>query len=256
MSQVTVFGLNAVEAVLSSPRVPLIEVAVREGNLSGRLQELVSRAKAARVPVKRVGRDHLDRLAGPVVHQGVAAILREWPYLDDGDLFRGLASGPGKPFLLVLDHLHDVGNFGAIIRSAHLCGVGGIIVPKHRAAPVTSAVVRASAGAAAFVGICQVPNLSGTIRDLKKAGVWVFALEADEGPSLLETDLNVPLALVLGGEHGGISRLVRENCDQVTHLPMAGKTGSYNASVAAGIAMFEVMRQRLAAGGVKRGRPC
>ncbi len=237
----TVVGVNAVRALLESGRVKPREVLLKTGPPAPRLEELRALAGKRGVPVRAVPRETLDRMAGDEVHQGAAAILPEWPYLGEGDL---TDRADPKTFLLILDHLQDAGNMGAILRSAHLCGATGVVIPNARAVQVTAAVLRASAGAAAHLDIHRVANLVSAIRRLKEAGAWVFGLDAGGTRSLLKADLTVPLALVIGGEHQGLSRLVRERCDLVLSLPMAGRTGSFNASVAAGVALFEVMRQR------------
>ncbi len=251
LGPLALFGPHAVAAALSSERVQPRELLVREGAASPRIQEAAAKARSRGVPVRTVPREQLERMAGGGVHQGVALTVREWPARGEGELWEALGRTPGKPFLLVLDHLQDVGNLGAVLRSAWLTGVTGVVLPKARSAPLGPAALRASAGTAIFLDIFLVANLTGVIRRLKEEGVWVYGLEAGGNSSLLEADMTVPVALVLGAEHEGVSRLVRENCDLLLTIPMAAAGGSFNASVAAGIAMFEVLRQR---GGGARAR--
>lgn len=248
---VDIIGINAAGAAMSSSGLKPMELIVRKGSLSPRLKILVETAGEQGLPVRFADTAYLDRIAGGTVHQGVVLRIREWPYLDEAEMTAKIARACDPegmippPFLLLLDHIQDVGNLGAIIRSAYLCGVTGIVMPKTRAAPVTSAVVRSSAGTAALVDIFRVANLNGIIRKIKEAGLWVFGLEGECGESILDIDLTPPLALVLGGEHQGLSPLVRKNCDMLISIPMADRSFSYNASVAAAIVMFEAMRQRI-----------
>jgi 23S rRNA (guanosine2251-2'-O)-methyltransferase len=248
LKTITLSGLHTVGELIGSGRVKILEVIVKDGPRSEKVTEVLDEASRKGIPLRVASPEQIDSITGEAPRQNLAIRLKEWPYLHEKDLDAVLKKGEGSSptFLLILDHIQDVGNFGAIIRSAHLCGVTGVIVPSARAAPVTSAVVRSSAGAAIHVDIIRVANLPSTIRKLRKYGVWVFGLEAGEGESILDADMTVPLALVLGGEEKGLSRLVRKECDLLVHIPMAGKVGSFNVSVASAVGMFEVMRQRMA----------
>lgn len=247
-------GFNAVLAALRSDRLEPVELTLRDERGRQRLAPLVEAARRRGVPVRTLSPERLDRLSGGEAHQGAVLTVRAWPYRDETDLST-IAGKEGEPaFLVILDHLQDVGNLGAVIRSAHLCGADGVVIPRDRAAQVTPAVVRASAGAAALTDVYRVTNVVQTVGKLKQAGVWVLGLDANGSRALPQADLTVPLALVLGGEHRGLSRLVRETCDELFRLPMRGVIGSFNASVAAGIALAEVLRQRHPVAGGTAGR--
>jgi 23S rRNA (guanosine2251-2'-O)-methyltransferase len=245
LKPVVISGRNTVREFLLSGRGEPRELLLGAGADRRRLKDLVELAGNGEVSIREIPPQELERLAGTGSHQGVALKLGFWPYSRERDLPEVVSRGGGAPCILLLDHLKDVGNLGAIIRSAHLTGVDAVVMPAARAAPVTSAVVRASAGAAAHMDIFRVSNLTSAIKRLKDLGLWVYGLEAGGGTSILEADLKGPLAMVLGQEEKGLSRLVRENCDLIVHLPMAGCVGSYNASAAAAVALFEVMRQRM-----------
>jgi 23S rRNA (guanosine2251-2'-O)-methyltransferase len=252
VEEIVLPGPNACRAALESEGSRPSRLLIREGETGPRLRELAELARKRRLPTERVSRETLDRLSPHTPHQGAVLILREWTYADESVL----RPSPGeKSFILILDHLQDVGNLGAILRSAYLCGVTGVAIPKARAAGITPGVVRASAGAAIHLPVCRVPNVAAAIRDLKERGVWVFGLDA-EGASILETDLSGPLALVVGGEDQGLSRLAREECDLVVSIPMRrGRVGSYNASVAAAIALWEISRREGKEGGGPEAHP-
>jgi len=189
----------------------------------------------------------LDRLAGGANHQGVVAAAAEFRYVAWEDLLARAALVGEPALLLVLDHLTDPQNFGTLLRTAEAVGVHGIIIPRERAVGITPAVVKASAGAVAHLPIAQVVNLPRTLDALKKQGVWVIGLDAG-GPQMYdEVDYNIPLALVVGSEDRGLSRLVREKCDLLVKLPMRGKVESLNAAVAGSIVLYEIWRYRRAA---------
>ena len=192
-----------------------------------------------------VSRSELDALVGEGRHQGVALQLKPFEYVSLEALLETRAfRSPEKAFFLILDSVSDPRNFGAILRSADAAGCQGVIVPKDRACPVTGVVHKASAGALASVPVCQVTNLARTIQQLKKAGVWVFGLGAEGTGSLFGEDLCGDLALVVGCEGKGLRPNIRKQCDVVLSIPMSGSVSSLNVSVAAAIALFEVVRQR------------
>lgn len=198
---------------------------------------------AAAIPVEEAAREDLDRLAPGLAHQGV--ILETDP-LRVFELRGWLDKGPFAPdaFLVVLDGLEDPHNFGAIIRTAAACGAAGVLFAKDRAAPLSPAVFKAAAGGVEYVDLIQVTNLARSLRQLKEAGFWAAALEADAQQILWDADLRGRMALVIGGEGHGIRRLVRENCDLEVRIPISGPITSLNASVSAAIAMAECVRQR------------
>jgi len=173
-------------------------------------------------------------------HQGIILDIPDFEYTDYHDLMDSIDD---VPFLVMLDHLEDVHNLGAIIRTCEAAGVHGIIIPKDRSVSVNATVMKVSSGALNHMSVCMVSNLNNTIKDLKKRNVWVVGTEAD-GSDYSKTDLNIPICLVIGSEGRGMSELVRRNCDMTVSLPMKGKINSLNASVAAGILIYEIVKQR------------
>ncbi|RME64413.1 MAG: 23S rRNA (guanosine(2251)-2'-O)-methyltransferase RlmB [Caldilineae bacterium] len=210
---------------------------------TGIVAEIVQLARERSVPVRTVRGGLFQRLADQRVnHQSVALETGGYPY---ADLDKMLSKVQGPPFLLILDHLQDVQNLGALIRTAEAVAVDGVILPERRAAGVTPAVSNASAGAVEHLAVAQVTNLNRTIDALKKQGVWVAGLDAaPEGVTLEQADFTGPLAVVVGSEGAGLSRLTREKCDFLVRLPMAGRVESLNAAVAGSIVLYHAFRQR------------
>ena len=205
---------------------------------------IIAECKEKGVVIKEVDKKKLDFMCGQGNHQGIAAYAAVHEYSSVEDIF-ALAEERGEaPFIILCDELEDPHNLGAIIRTAETAGAHGVIIPKRRNASLTWAVGKASAGAVEYVPVARVGNLASTIDDLKKRGLWVYTADMD-GQNWCETDFSGPVALVVGSEGNGVSRLIREKSDFVVSLPMRGKITSLNASVAAGILMYEVSRQRL-----------
>jgi 23S rRNA (guanosine2251-2'-O)-methyltransferase len=223
---------------------PLRKVVVTRSGAGHRpLHELISEARQRGIPVQEVPPAILDRLAQTRAPQGVIAYAAAHATVDLGAVLeRGRARGE-PPFVLLLDGVEDPGNLGAIIRSAEAAGVHGVVIPRHRAAGLTPAVAAASAGAIEHVPVAQVTNLSSAIERLKSEGVWVIGADAGAREVVFETTIEPPVALVVGGEGRGLSRLVRDRCDRLVRIPMHGVTASLNASVAAGVILFEARRQ-------------
>ena len=234
-------GRNAVSEALRSGR-PLDCVWVARGERTGSIRPLLARCREQGVLIKEVDTRKLDAVCGPH-HQGIAAVAACKQYATLDDLFAAAEQKGEPPFFVICDELNDPHNLGAIARSAEAAGAHGVIIPKHRSAGLTSTVYKASAGAVEYMPIARVGNISDTINTLKKRGVWVYGLDMD-GDMWCQTDLTGPLALVVGSEGAGIGRLVREQCDGLLSLPMAGRINSLNASVACGIALYEAARQR------------
>lgn len=234
-------GRNAVSEALRSGR-PLDCVWVARGERTGSIRPLLARCREQGVLIKEVDTRKLDAVCGPH-HQGIAAVAACKQYATLDDLFVAAEQKGEPPFFVICDELNDPHNLGAITRSAEAAGAHGVIIPKHRSAGLTSTVYKASAGAVEYMPIARVGNISDTIKTLKKRGVWVYGLDMD-GDMWCQTDLTGPLALVVGSEGAGIGRLVREQCDGILSLPMAGRINSLNASVACGIALYEAARQR------------
>jgi 23S rRNA (guanosine2251-2'-O)-methyltransferase len=239
------YGRQVVREALRAGRRRMIRLMLAEGiEMGGIVAEIVARARERGCPVQTVLRAQLAAL-GDVHHQGVAAEVGPFPYSDLDDLL-GAAKVHGEPpFFLILDHLQDPQNLGSLLRTAEAVGAHGAILPERRAAGVTPAVSHASAGAVEHFAVTLVTNLARTIEYLKTQGIWLVGLEP--GPQAIpydRADLKGPLALVVGAEGAGLSRLVREKCDFLISLPLPGHVASLNAAVAGAIALYEVRRQR------------
>ena len=235
-----IFGVRPAVEALRAGRVTALAVSTRRRR---GLSELLELAARRRVRLRRVERAELDRLAGGVAHQGVAATVRA----PDACSVADLVAARTPPLVVVLDGIEDPRNLGAVARSVDAAGGSGLVLAERRAAPVTGAAVKASAGALAHVPLAAVVNLARAIGELKAAGVWTIGLDAEADRSLYDLDLRLPSAFVVGGEGRGLRRLVRERCDWRAALPMRGQVSSLNASVAVGVALFEAVRQRSAA---------
>ncbi|MBR3948243.1 MAG: 23S rRNA (guanosine(2251)-2'-O)-methyltransferase RlmB [Clostridia bacterium] len=237
-----IIGRNAVSEALRSGR-NIDTLLVVRGERNGSVGRIISECKEKGVVIKEVDKKKLDFMCGQGNHQGVAAYAAVHEYSSVEDIF-ALAEERGEaPFIILCDELEDPHNLGAIIRTAETAGAHGVIIPKRRNASLTWAVGKASAGAVEYVPVARVGNLASTIDDLKKRGLWVYTADMD-GKNWCETDFSGPVALVVGSEGNGVSRLIKEKSDFVVSLPMKGKITSLNASVAAGILMYEVSRQR------------
>lgn len=237
-----IIGRNAVSEALRSGR-NIDTLLVVRGERNGSVGRIIAECKEKGVVIKEVDKKKLDFMCGQGNHQGVAAYAAVHEYSTVEDIF-ALAEERGEaPFIILCDELEDPHNLGAIIRTAETAGAHGIIIPKRRNASLTWAVGKASAGAVEYVPVARVGNLASTIDDLKKRGLWVYTADMD-GQNWCETDFSGPVALVVGSEGNGVSRLIKEKSDFVVSLPMKGKITSLNASVAAGILMYEVSRQR------------
>ena len=244
-----VYGVRPVEAVLDDDPSAIREVWVAARG--PRAARLVERIEAAGLSVRRCDRGTLDRLAPGASHQGVVARVRgrpaaDWPLVLDAveEAIRGSGAGAPPPLLLVLDQVQDPRNLGACLRSAAAAGAGAVVVPRRRAAGLTAAVRRTAAGEAERVPVVEVPNLARALRDLAARGMTVAGADADAALPAWSADLGGPLALVLGAEEGGLRRLTRERCDHLVAIPMTAGGASLNVSVAAGILLYEALRQR------------
>lgn len=233
-------GRNAVLEALKNRR-ELDVIYIRKGEVDGSLQKIVGMAKAARVIVKTVDKAKLDEMSESHNHQGVIASVLGYKYYELDDVLSDFSQGNG--FFLILDEIEDPHNFGAIIRTAETAGVDAIIIPKRRAIQVNAIVEKTSAGATSYVKIVRVSNLAQTVEKLKKSNVWIYSLDMD-GQCYTEADLRGNVALIVGNEGRGISRILREKSDFILSIPMSGAISSLNASVAASILMYEVVRQR------------
>ncbi len=238
-----IIGRNAVSEALRSERL-IDTLLVAKGERNGSIGRIIAECKDKNIVIKEVDKKKLDFMCGQGNHQGVAAYAAAHKYAEVEDIF-ALAEERGEdPFIIICDEIEDPHNLGAIIRTAETTGVHGIIIPKRRNASLSYAVGKTSAGAVEYVPVARVGNLASTIDDLKKRGLWVYTADMD-GTNWCETDYSGPVALIVGSEGNGVSRLIKEKSDFVVSLPMRGKITSLNASVAAGILMYEVARQRL-----------
>ncbi|WP_430390598.1 23S rRNA (guanosine(2251)-2'-O)-methyltransferase RlmB [Dyella sp. 20L07] len=244
MSESWIVGINPVEGALSNDASRVREVLVEQGQRNARVQELATRAKTLNIPVHHRPREQLDKIAGEARHQGVVALYEAPPMGNENDI-EGLLEAAGQDALvLVLDGVTDPHNLGACLRSAAAAKVTAVIVPKDRAVGLTPVVRRASAGGADRVPLIAATNLARALRTLKDAGVWITGLAGDTDTSIYSIDMKGPVALVLGSEGEGMRRLTRETCDFVAKIPMPGSMESLNVSVAAGVVLFEALRQR------------
>lgn len=233
-----IYGINAVAEALRAGRVRQVRVARREDD---RVRRVMAEAEARGVRVVRVTAESLDRDARHGVHQGIVAEVTGLP---EATLAGLAAAGDGTPLIIVLDGIEDPQNVGAILRTVDAAGATGVVRQTRRAAPLDGATAKASAGAVHHVPVADVVNIARAVEELARAGVWTVGLDADAETPYYELDLTVPTALVVGAEGHGLRRLVRERCDFVAAIPMAGHVSSLNVSAAAAIVLFEAVRQR------------
>lgn len=243
-----VYGLHAIGAVLERAPERLLELWMAEPRQDARARALRDRALAAGIRVQMVTADSLDKRVGEAAHQGAVASVRPLEGWDEQRLI-GALRPEQNPLLLVLDGVTDPHNLGACLRNADAAGALAVVLPRDRAAAVDGVVRKVSAGAAEFVPVATVTNLARTLERIKERGVWVAGTDGEARQTLYEADLNRPLALVMGAEGEGMRRLTRERCDFLVRIPLRGRVESLNVSVAAGIALFEALRQRGAAAG-------
>ena len=235
-------GRNAVLEVLKSGK-DIEKIIVVKGNVEGTVRRIVGMAKERGVVVQEVVRAKLDEMSQTKNHQGVIAIVPEHEYATVEDILARAAEKGEKPFIIILDNITDPHNLGAVIRTAECAGAHGVIIPKRRSVGLTAVVGKTSAGAVEYMPVARVTNIANTIDSLKKQGLWVACADMG-GDEYFEASLDGAIALVIGSEGEGVSRLVKEKCDFTVSVPMYGKISSLNASVAAGLLMYEVVRQR------------
>ena len=235
-------GRNAVQEALRSGR-SIDSIYVLRGTRTGSVVPLIAQAKKLGIPVKEVDSRKLDFLCGHANHQGIVASAAVKEYAAVEDIFALAESRGEPPFILLADELEDPHNLGAILRTAECTGAHGVIIPKRRAAGLTYAVGKASAGAVEYVPVARVTNMAKTVEELKARGVWIYTADMD-GQDWCSVDYSGPVGLVIGNEGAGVSRLIRDKSDFIVSLPMAGKIQSLNASVACGVLCYEIARQR------------
>ena len=237
-----IIGRNAVREALKSGR-PADSLLVQKGELTGAALPLIAQCKERGIIVKEADKKKLDFMCGHAHHQGVILIAAAHAYATVEEILRRAEEKGEPPFVVLCDSLEDPHNLGAIIRSAEAGGAHGVIIPERRSVSLSGIVGKASAGALEYLPVARVKNLTAAINDLKQRGIWVYAADMDGAP-YREADLSGPVALVIGAEGRGVSRLVKESCDGVLSIPMAGEINSLNASVAAGILIFQVRALR------------
>ena len=237
-----IFGRNPVMEALKSNRT-VNKIWLAKGEQKGSIREIVALAKEKRITIQQVERSKLDSMFPHENHQGVAASMAAADYVDWQDIVDGARAKGEDPLLVILDELEDPHNLGAILRSVDAVGAHGVIIPKRRAVPLTDGVAKASAGAIEHVPEARVGNVVQVMKELQKQGIWIAGADM-HGQSMHKQDLTGPLAIVIGSEGKGLGKLVRESCDYILSIPMQGRINSLNASVAAGVLLYEVYRQR------------
>ncbi|MFC1875930.1 23S rRNA (guanosine(2251)-2'-O)-methyltransferase RlmB [Thermodesulfobacteriota bacterium] len=236
------YGYHPVREALRAGKRALLEIWLPTGKSSPRVDEVASLAAAAHVSINRVSMGRIESMAATDAHQGICASAG--PYVwSDFSLFLKTAHG-SNPFLLLLDHIVDPHNLGALLRTAFCAGLDGVVITKDRSAQPTPAVSKTSAGTMEHISLARVTNMVSTIKTLKESGLWVAGLDKHTGQNIYTSDLSGPIALVIGSEEKGIRPLVKKNCDLMIAIPQVGDVDSLNASVAGGVVMYETYRQR------------
>ena len=236
-------GRNAVLEAFRAGKT-IDKLFVLDGCQDGPVKSILREAKKTDTIINFVDKERLDRLANSGHHQGVVAQAAAYEYAEVEDILNAAKEKGEAPFIFILDEIEDPHNLGAIIRTANLCGAHGVIIPKRRAVGLTATVAKTSAGAVNYTPVAKVTNIAKTIEELKKEGMWFVCADMD-GQTMYDLNLTGPIGLVIGNEGAGVSRLVKEKCDFISSIPMKGDIDSLNASVAAGVLAFEVVRQRL-----------
>ena len=239
----TIEGRNAVIEAFRSGK-PIDKVFILDGCQDGPMVTIRREAKKKDVMIKYVTKERLDQMSETGKHQGVIAYAAAYEYAEVSDILEKAKEKGEDPFIFILDNIEDPHNLGAIIRTANLAGAHGVIIPKNRAVGLTATVAKASAGALNYTPVAKVTNLSQTIEELKKEGLWFVCADMD-GEIMYRQNLTGPIGLVIGNEGEGVGRLVKSKCDLVARIPMQGDIDSLNASVAAGVLAYEVARQRM-----------
>ena len=240
--ELTIEGRNAVTEAFRSGKT-IDKLFVLDGCQDGPVRTIIREAKKHDTIINYVAKERLDQMSETGKHQGVIAMAAAYEYAEVEDILALAVEKGEPPFIFLLDNIEDPHNLGAIIRTANLAGAHGVIIPKRRAVGLTATVARTSAGALNYTPVAKVTNLSKTIEDLKKQGMWFVCADMD-GTPYYQMDLKGPMGLVIGNEGEGVSRLIKETCDFVASIPMKGDIDSLNASVAAGVLAFEIARQR------------
>ena len=237
-------GRNSVLELLESNR-DINKIFVQNGEKHGSINKIIAKAKEKKILITEVSKEKINQMALSENHQGVIAIVPPFDYCDVDDILFEAKTRQEEPFVVILDGIEDPHNLGSIIRTAETAGVHGIIIPKRRAASVNSTVNKVSAGAVEHMKIARVNNLVDTIKELKEKDLWICGTDINTSTYYYDQDLTGPLAIVIGSEGTGMSRLVKENCDFLVKIPMKGKITSLNASVSTGIVLYEAVKQKI-----------
>ena len=243
MNENAIEGRNAVIEAFRAGKT-IDKLYVQDGLKDGPIQTILREAKKRDVKVNFVEKDRLNGMSATGHHQGVIAIAASYSYAEVEDILAKAAEKGEPPFIIILDGVEDPYNLGAIVRTANQAGAHGVIIPKNRAVGLTASVARTSAGALNYTPVAKVTNIARTMEDLKKQGLWFVCADMD-GTVMYDLDLTGPIGLVIGNEGSGVSELVKKNCDFIASIPMKGEIDSLNASVAAGILSYEIVRQRM-----------
>lgn len=236
-------GRNPViEAIRGGREIDKILIA--KGSEQGSINKIIGMAKDKKIVIQYVEKAKLDSMSETKAHQGVIALVTPYSYVEVDDIIKAAEDKNEDPFIIILDEIEDPHNLGAIIRTAECGGAHGVIIPKRRAVGLTPVVIKSSAGAVEHMNIAKVSNIASTIEELKKRGIWIYGADMEGKHEYFQKDLTGPIAIVIGSEGKGIGRLIKEKCDFLVKIPMKGKVSSLNASVAASVMMYEVLRQR------------
>ncbi len=243
-----IYGIHPVQEALKSSYLQIEKILVGTQTFHPPLRSILDLASKRKIPVTFTTREFLERMTKGGVHQNVVGLVRETPYADIGTILSHWKEQQTKALFLILDGIQDPQNFGSLIRTGLGCGVHGIIIPKDRSVGITSAVIKASAGAAAHLPVARVVNIAVTIDLLRKEGIWVYGASEEAKDLIYQLDLNIDLAIVIGAEGKGMRPLVKKKCDRLFSIPMNGPLSSFNASVSGGMILYEAMRQRFGEG--------
>jgi len=238
-----VYGINPIKILLSQQETPLKKIIIADGRSGSSVKEIVDGARQKKIPVEWRERQYLDELTGRTEHQGIIGLRDPFAYADLDDLLKNRDPHLSHDLILILDGILDPQNLGSIIRSAHCLGANGVVIPTDRAASVTPAVIKASAGSAEQLPVARVTNLSQTIDYLKDKGFWIYGADAHGAGNIREQNFSGPVVLVMGSEAKGLRPLVKKKCDFLVSIPMAGNFDSFNVAVAAGIIQYEIFLQ-------------
>lgn len=240
-----IYGKNPVLELLSNPSSQIDEIYISRDSRKNDSLEILNTAKSRGIKTSSLTKQEISELCNTHSHQGIAARVKEFEYSDLVDIISGAKTKGEELLLILLDHIEDPQNLGAIIRTADVLGAHGVVIPKDRAASVTPSVIKASAGAVNHIPVSRVVNLSNVIRDLKKEGVWIVGADSSSSISAQDQDFkNMDIALVAGNEGKGLAQKIKSECDFLASIPQSGKVSSLNASVATGIMIYEIIRQR------------